>query len=142
MDSGNRFHQRRFVFRARNALEFRPQRLQSPGLDGLFVHAGTVVVTDFLADGIATRIVGSGFFQNLPHDAHIPLTKFDEARPGSLVRRNFRRLQPVGASVLGEVLTRIEGLIDRIEIDGWLGQSRLCETADDHQQKRFWHKIK
>ena len=53
---GNGFDQRRLVFSIRDALEFRLQRVDSVGVRGGFVDAGTVVVADFLSDGVASRI--------------------------------------------------------------------------------------
>ncbi len=81
MDPGNRFDQRRLILRARDAIEFRLQRLQSLGFDRFFVYAGTVVVADLLGDAIASRILSRRFLQDFPHDGCIFLTDFDKARP-------------------------------------------------------------
>ena len=136
LNPGHGLDQGRLVFCRRDAFEFGRQGRHALGVNRRFVYAGTVVVADFLADGIATRAGSRGFLQDLAHDRGISLPNLDKAHPGSLVRRNYRRLQPVATGILVEIHTGIDGLVDGVEIDHWL-RSGLAETGYRQQQERL-----
>ena len=78
---GHGFDQRGLVLRIGDALELWPQRVYAMGIRRAFVNAGTVVVADFLGDGIASRAPGGSFLQNLAHDGRISLLDIDKASP-------------------------------------------------------------
>ncbi len=136
---GDSFDQPDLVFRVRDALEFRLQRFYPVGIRGALVNARAVVVADFLGDGIASRTAGGSFLQNLAHDSGISFSNLDKASPGRLVGGNFRGLQPVAAGVLVEIDAGIDGLVDGVEIDGWLG---LGETGNRQEQKNCQQRAK
>ena len=112
-----------------DAVEFGLERIESLGVGGLFVHAGAVVVADFLVDGAAIRAAGGGFLQNSSQRDEIAFVEFGEADPLGLVGGDFRILEPVAAGVLVEVDARVGGLIDGLDAEagGHLVVRRLGE---------------
>src|SRR3989442_6148350 len=51
-------------------------------VDGLFVHAGSVIVADLLLDGATFRVVARGLLQNVAQDFAIALLPLVEPPPG------------------------------------------------------------
>ena len=93
------------------------QRLDSLVIDCLFVHACLVIVTDFLVDGIALRIVGGSLLKNPSCDEAITLGKLAEAAPAPLIRRNWGVLDPGATGILIEVVAGIGCTVHRREVE-------------------------
>src|SRR6266536_6702254 len=86
-----------------NAFEVWIERLGSGLLDGAFVHAGGVVVADFLLIGAAPGAIGGGLLQNFAHNVFAPFLKFIEAAPPrTVIRIGVMRL-PLAAGIGVEI---------------------------------------
>ena len=109
-------HQARLALHGVDAVKFRLQYGYAFFIDGLFIHAGSVIVTDFLlVGGAAGRRLGC-LFKNLMQHSAVVLCQLIEASPTGLVRGNRIVLQPAAAGILVKVLAGIRGLVQACKI--------------------------
>ena len=114
-------------------LELRHERLQSAGVDSLFIHARRVVVADLAGDAVAAGVGLGGFLQNRAQLLLVALIQFVEPPPASLVGGYRIGLQPVSAGELIEILAGVGGLIDGVDVEtdhGGVGRRRLSECGE------------
>ncbi len=126
----------RFVLDRGDPLQFRLEGIESLGVGGLLVHAGTVVVADLLVDGAAVRASCRCFFEDATQGHEIALVDFREANPLGLVSGDLRVLEPVAAGVLVEIDARVDRLGDRLDAEaiGHLLLRSLREGGDGRQK--------
>src|SRR5579883_3429141 len=99
-----------------NAIELRLDGSKTFAVDGFLMHAGGVVIADFLVIRIRAG-GGRGAFENLVENLAIALGEFAEPAPCRLVRRDRVVFQPGSAGVLVEVVARIGGPVDGSQIE-------------------------
>src|SRR6266853_1009058 len=91
-------------------------RLQSRRIDDAFIQVSTVVVADFLLDAARGRVS----WQALNQFAHTLvgfLGKLVKGAPPGTIRRNLLRIQPTTIRVAVEIVSRLDGLVLRREIE-------------------------
>ena len=117
----NGVHEGAFIGNRRDPGQFGLQGIEAFGIGGFFVHAGTVVVADFLLDGSARGAADGRLLQDSAQGHQVALVKFGEADPLGLIGWNLGVLEPVAAGVLVKVDAWIGGLVDGIEAETRVG---------------------
>ncbi len=115
-----------------NAVEFRLKRRNSLLIDGVYVHAGSVVVANLLGIGVAIGRRG-GFLEDPAQNGPITLRELAEPSPRGLVGWYRIVLQPGSARVLVEVIAGVGTFVDRgkIEPGGSLQVRRILRQERD-----------
>src|ERR1035438_5150313 len=108
-----------------NAFHLGLQRCGPFFLDRALVHAGRIIVANFLLDdgALSGRLC---LVEEVAQDVEIVFIQLVEATPSCLVRRNGIVLYPVSARILIEIDTGIDGLVDgrQVEVGDLLGKLR------------------
>ena len=117
MDRCQNFRQLGFVLHARNAVELGLQRRDAGLVDGVFIHAGRVIVAHLLLHRRPVRRRLAGLFQGVVHGGNVPQRQSVERAPASLVRRNGIGLDPFAAGVLEKVGAGVERLVHLIDAE-------------------------
>ncbi len=100
-----------------NRFEIRFQGLRSLGLDGSLVHAGAVVVANFLLNRSALRTGCGRLLQNVLENIFAALAEFIEASPTRSIRGDRILFLPASACVGVEVVAWLNGWIQHVRVE-------------------------
>ena len=123
------FGKLRLVLQIADAVKLRLERSDPLGVDGLFIHAGGVIIPDFLRDCVAIGRRPGRIFQNLVEDFAVALGQFLERAPSRLIGGDGVALHPAATGVLVEVHAGADGWVEILYDAGARGR-RLGSQRD------------
>ena len=112
------------------------QRLRAELIDGGFVHAGSVIVTDFLRHGVACGIRLRCFLENRAQLGTVIVFELAVSAPAGLVRRDGILFHPAAAGVGVEIHTWVNCSIHVGNFEYGLGSRVLRECGHASGQRR------
>src|SRR5207253_8485645 len=119
------FRQLLFGLKCIDGLEFILQRTRAGALNSTFVHAGLIVVADFLFDGASPGSIRRGLLQNVADNRLAALFQFIEASPLGTVRGDRILCLPFTASVGVKICAGIDVLVEHIGVEADITALRL-----------------
>src|SRR5438034_721414 len=111
------FRQALFGLKRIDGLEFILQRTRAGALNGTFVHAGLIVVADFLFNGASPGSTRRRLLQNVADNRLAALFQFIEAAPLGTVRGDRILCLPFAACVGVKICTGVDVFVEHVSTE-------------------------
>src|SRR6266567_428797 len=114
-----------FGLKCIDSLEFILQRPSAGALNSTFVHAGLIVVADFLFNGASPGSTRRRLLQNVADNRLAALFQFIEAAPLGTVRGDRILCLPFAACVGVKICTGVDVFVEHVSTEAHIATLRL-----------------